>query len=110
MSATWPTCCRADDTVSGASTTAGAPGGRAASSSAMTPLRTGQLLAARIVAGVFGYALVFHMIGAPFPRYGIPFRPLLYPMAILTGMALWSLRTSAPGRKRSALPRPGLGN
>ena len=44
--------------------------------------------AARVVAGVFCYALVFHMIGAPLPRYGIPFRPLLYPMAILILLAL----------------------
>ena len=47
-----------------------------------------QQLAARVVSGVFFYALVFHMIGAPLPRYGIPFRPLLYPMAMLILLAL----------------------
>jgi hypothetical protein len=42
-----------------------------------------QLLAARLVSLVVLYAIGLHMVGAPFPRYGIPFRPLLYPLALL---------------------------
>ena len=41
------------------------------------------LTAARGVSLVVIYAIGFHMIGAPFPRYGVPFRPLLYPLALL---------------------------
>ena len=50
------------------------------------------LFAARLVSLVVAYAIGFHMIGAPFPRYGIPFRPLLYPLALLAVLSLW--RTS----------------
>ena len=47
------------------------------------------LIAARLVSLVILYAIGFHMIGAPFPRYGIPFRPLLYPLALLAVLSLW---------------------
>jgi 4-amino-4-deoxy-L-arabinose transferase-like glycosyltransferase len=55
-----------------------------------------QQLAARVVGGVFVYALAFHMIGAPLPRYGIPFRPLLYPMAILVIWTIWTRKSATP--------------
>ncbi len=58
--------------------------------------------AAQIVAGVFAYALIFHMIGAPLPRYGIPFRPLLYPMALLLALSVWPRRShDAPRQPQS---------
>ncbi len=57
-------------------------------------LNDSQLMAVRVVAGVFAYALAFHMIGAPLPRYGIPFRPLLYPMAILVVWAIWHRKSA----------------
>jgi 4-amino-4-deoxy-L-arabinose transferase-like glycosyltransferase len=47
-------------------------------------LAPGQLIAARGVSLVVAYAIGLHMVGAPFPRYGVPFRPLLYPLALLT--------------------------
>ena len=49
-------------------------------------------MAAMAVSGLFAYALVFHMIGAPLPRYGIPFRPLLYPLALLVLRGWWLKR------------------
>jgi 4-amino-4-deoxy-L-arabinose transferase-like glycosyltransferase len=61
----------------------------------------GQLGAARIMAAVFAYALVFHVIGAPLPRYGVPFRPMLFPMALLAVAALWPRRVAnGPGDMR----------
>ena len=47
------------------------------------------LIAGRLVSLVVIYALALHMIGAPFPRYGIPFRPLLYPLALFLVYLLW---------------------
>lgn len=35
------------------------------------------------------YFIGFHMIGAPFPRYSIPVRPVLYGLAMLCVQALW---------------------
>jgi 4-amino-4-deoxy-L-arabinose transferase-like glycosyltransferase len=46
-------------------------------------LGRGAVTAARLVAAVIGYAVVLHMVGAPFPRYGIPFRPLMYVLALI---------------------------
>jgi hypothetical protein len=43
---------------------------------------------ATLVALVVLYAVGFHMIGAPYPRYGIPFRPLLFALAMLPLRAL----------------------
>lgn len=59
-------------------------------------LEPSALGAARLVALVVLYALAFHMIVAPFPRYGIPFRPLLYALAMLSLGALW--QRWRPGR------------
>jgi len=59
------------------------------------------LTTARIVSLVIFYSIGFHMIGAPFPRYGVPFRPLLYPLALLAVTALWR---SHRGVGRSAEP------
>lgn len=58
--------------------------------------------AARTVALVILVAVVFHMIGAPYPRYAIPFRPLFYLLAVATLQALGRLlrepaRSRAPG-------------
>ncbi len=46
-------------------------------------LAEGPLISTRVVSGIWFYALAFHMIGAPYPRYGIPFRPLLFVLALL---------------------------
>jgi 4-amino-4-deoxy-L-arabinose transferase-like glycosyltransferase len=37
-----------------------------------------------LVALVLAYAVALHMAAAPFPRYAVPFRPLLYAMGLLT--------------------------
>jgi 4-amino-4-deoxy-L-arabinose transferase-like glycosyltransferase len=39
--------------------------------------------AAVLVAAVVLYAVALHVVAAPFPRYSIPFRPLLYALALL---------------------------
>lgn len=56
-----------------------------------------QLVAARAISLVVLYAIALHMVGAPYPRYGVPFRPLLYPLALLT---IWVLLSgfAGPGR------------
>lgn len=41
------------------------------------------LRAARLVALVVVYAIALHTIAAPFARYGIPFRPLVYALALV---------------------------
>lgn len=51
-------------------------------------LADGQKTSAAIIAVVVIYAIGFHMIGAPYPRYGIPFRPLLFALALLPLQAL----------------------
>jgi 4-amino-4-deoxy-L-arabinose transferase-like glycosyltransferase len=48
-----------------------------------------QRVAASLVAVVLGYAIAVHMAAAPFPRYGIPFRPLVYMLALLAAHAAW---------------------
>lgn len=57
-----------------------------------TGLSPGPLLAARLVALVVAYAIALHMVVAPFPRYGIPFRPLLYALAMIPLQAAWQRR------------------
>ena len=41
------------------------------------------LESAVLVSVVVAYAIVIHMVAAPFPRYGVPFRPLLFALAML---------------------------
>jgi 4-amino-4-deoxy-L-arabinose transferase-like glycosyltransferase len=45
--------------------------------------------AAALVALVLGYAIAFHMLVAPFPRYNLPFRPLLFVLAALCLQSVW---------------------
>jgi len=47
-----------------------------------------QAQAAGLVALVLAYAIAFHMLVAPFPRYNLPFRPLLFLLAALCLAAL----------------------
>ena len=49
-------------------------------------LKTNKSLAATLMGVVMLYFLALHMIGAPFPRYSIPIRPISY------GLALFSLQ------------------
>jgi 4-amino-4-deoxy-L-arabinose transferase-like glycosyltransferase len=54
-----------------------------------TRLAPGALQAAALAALVFGYAIAMHMVAAPFPRYAIPFRPLVYALALLALGLSW---------------------
>jgi 4-amino-4-deoxy-L-arabinose transferase-like glycosyltransferase len=48
------------------------------------------LVAARVLAAVVLYAIAFHLVVAPYPRYGVPFRPLLFALALAWPAALKS--------------------
>jgi 4-amino-4-deoxy-L-arabinose transferase-like glycosyltransferase len=50
---------------------------------------------ARVLAAVVLYAVGLHMIGAPFPRYAIPFRPFFYLLALAMLLAPWRRRRLA---------------
>ena len=50
--------------------------------------RTRQVAAA-VLAAVFLYAIALHMVGTPLSRYAIPFRPLIYTLALAATRALW---------------------
>ena len=52
-----------------------------------------RLHAARVVSLVVLYAIAFHMLAAPYPRYGVPFRSLIQVMA-LTLASTWISRRS----------------
>lgn len=58
---------------------------RGISSPTVNSLRAGEALLALI----FLYAIALHMLGAPYPRYGIPFRPLAYVLAFCLAHRLW---------------------
>jgi hypothetical protein len=49
-----------------------------------------RLQAARLVSLVVLYAIAFHMIAAPYPRYGVPFRSLIHVLALTLASALIS--------------------
>ncbi|WP_159017297.1 glycosyltransferase family 39 protein [Cognatiluteimonas profundi] len=50
-------------------------------------LSTGALGTARLTGLMFLSAILLHMIGAPFPRYSIPFRPLAFILAVAAAVA-----------------------
>ena len=54
----------------------------------------------RLLALAMGYVMVMHMIGAPFPRYSVPFRPLAY----LLGLSMANAACSAVMTKRVTSP------
>jgi hypothetical protein len=58
-------------------------------------LPPGQLAAAAFIAIVIAYAIALHMVAAPFPRYSIPFRPLLYVLALVAAQAAWRAHSEA---------------
>jgi 4-amino-4-deoxy-L-arabinose transferase-like glycosyltransferase len=45
-------------------------------------LEGGALVAARLVSAIVLYAIAAHMLVAPYPRYGVPFRPFLQALAL----------------------------
>ncbi|MCY7389570.1 MAG: glycosyltransferase family 39 protein [Burkholderiales bacterium] len=56
------------------------------------------LVAAKAVSAIVLYAIGFHMIAAPYPRYSVPFRPLLYMLvlALVSAASSYILRSKAP--------------
>lgn len=59
----------------------------------------------RVLALVGGLLLLMHAIGAPYARYGVPFRPLFYLLAFGLITALSSrLRTAGSGSRRPTKP------
>jgi len=59
--------------------------------------------AAVVPAIVLAYAIAFHMLVAPFPRYNLPFRPLVMLMSALALQAGW--RAVEKARLERAAPR-----
>lgn len=59
----------------------------------------GPLWGLRVCAFIFLYAIGVHMVGAPFPRYSVPFRPIQYLMAVSFGIAM--VRAAGELRQRS---------
>ena len=55
---------------------------------------------------IFLAAIVLHMIGAPYPRYGIPFMPFAYALAVVAAAALVQRVTMA--RRRSPDTQPSV--
>ncbi len=53
--------------------------------------------AARFISLLLLYFTVLHMAGAPFPRYSVPLRPLIYGMAMFAAAFVWD---SARNRSR----------
>jgi 4-amino-4-deoxy-L-arabinose transferase-like glycosyltransferase len=60
-----------------------------------TPSSTG----AALLALIFAMAIVMHMLGAPYPRYGIPFRPIAYILAF------WALHQAWSWQRGRGIPR-----
>jgi len=59
--------------------------------------------AASLVALLIAYAIALHMLAAPFPRYAVPFRPMLYALALLPLQAAWAAwRARASARVAAA--------
>lgn len=54
-----------------------------------------------IVAGMVVYFIAVHMVGAPFPRYGVPLRPLMYGLATIAIFTAISKLRQRIGSSRS---------
>jgi 4-amino-4-deoxy-L-arabinose transferase-like glycosyltransferase len=50
----------------------------------------GAAMSLRLLALTMAYVLFTHMLGAPFPRYAIPFRPLAYVLGMAMASAAWT--------------------
>lgn len=57
---------------------------------------------ALMVALVVAYGIALHMVVAPFPRYSIPFRPLLFALALLPFTAIYLALPATIARGRRA--------
>lgn len=70
-------------------------------------LSDSQTLAASLVALLLAYAIAFHMVVAPFPRYAIPFRPFIYALALIPIQAIW-LRVVTKRQQGRHAPNSGI--
>jgi hypothetical protein len=48
-------------------------------------LGSGALSSVRFISLLLLFFTLLHMVGAPFPRYSVPLRPLIYGMAVFAG-------------------------
>jgi hypothetical protein len=62
------------------------------------------LWTARWISVILLYSTAIHMIGAPFPRYSIPLRPLLYGMAVFGSFLIFSWGVRVCRRSFSLCP------
>lgn len=60
-------------------------------------------IATAVLATIFLYAIALHMLGTPLSRYAIPFRPLVYVLALAMARATWRRLRSV--RSAPAMPR-----
>jgi 4-amino-4-deoxy-L-arabinose transferase-like glycosyltransferase len=60
------------------------------------------LIGMRLLSLILLYVIGIHMIGAPFPRYAIPFQPLLYLLALGLAAAAWRFWRARPTIERAA--------
>ena len=68
-------------------------------------LNAASIQSGKIVAALILYAILVHMVVAPFPRYAIPFRPLLFALAAVPFGATWFAI-----RRNRAAPPPTAGS
>jgi len=61
--------------------------------------------ALRVLGGVALATILFHVIGAPYPRYGIPFWPLLYVLAASLAAQAWRMAMTGPDARQSLAER-----
>ncbi len=59
-----------------------------------------KLLILRVISLLLIYITGIHMIGAPFPRYSIPFRPVIYLSAVATLYTLFTLHLNSKSLNR----------
>jgi len=70
-------------------------------------VRSEALFVVRATSLLLVYYTVLHMIGAPFPRYAIPFRPFLYGLALFIPWFLFkAVRSRLQGKIEQTSPPP----
>ena len=69
-------------------------------------MRDDTRFAMRLLSLVLAYFIVLHVAAAPYPRYGVPLRPVIYGLAILELATLVSWVRAAVSRRRPARERP----
>lgn len=65
-----------------------------------TPERASTVL----LAALFLYLIVLHTLGAPYPRYNVPFRPIAFLLAMIAVRHLWEIRRHSTDKMLSEFP------